>query len=187
MKSLNALMSKNGTKYVVAMRDGGDLWLLFSLRRAPTGDLYSDMFNKLPGDPDVHHSRHASGQTHIKSSLGGAPGQKVKPILISKAQSLKSFRGKERVYSRTVSADDFLKLNERCPSSGFAGVFEIPMRELPAGDWHFVTVDLLEPRRRGVRGPEKQLVMKKRFKDSHPHILFSLWRGTSVPILPPPP
>jgi hypothetical protein len=181
MESVEKVLAREGTKYAVAMRDASGLWLLFSIRRDPKGDVYADQFNKLPDNPDIHVSSHRSGEGHVKSAVGVPSGKKVKKFLVTHSQKLDaSFRGKKQVFNRSISAQDFRALDERCEGDKFSGLFEIPKSELPADEWHSMAVDLVEPGQLEIAGSGAKIVMQKRFEDAVPHMLVTLWRGLSV-------
>ncbi len=99
----------------VAVRDGGDLFLVISIRRRASGDVYVNF----PRDHDPtwkpHTSVHASGQRHQKSF-------NHKFDVKHRQKPDASFGGTENVVTIGVASDEPRKINKPCQASDFQDV-----------------------------------------------------------------
>jgi len=102
----------------IAVRDV-DLFLLATINRTATTDVYVNWPRKHVTGWEPHASFHASGQHHQKS-FG-------KASLIQKKQKPDStFKGTENLVSFGVGSLEHLVVNVLCNPKDFSAVFEIP-------------------------------------------------------------
>jgi hypothetical protein len=165
---LMKLKARPGEKlYGVAVRDGGNLWLVLWIRRNRKGEFFV-MVPRAKSGWDPHNSYHLDGTFHAKSF-----GRKLQ---VEQRQPLNdNFRGAEHLgaYSgygpKTVGAI--------CDPSAFAGVVEVPSGIL--GPSHgSIVVDLVEPGHEPISWPFNERV-RQTFKDDVPWIVFRV--GTNIP------
>jgi hypothetical protein len=156
--------------YAVAVREGGDLWLVLWVRRGlKNGDL--EFFVMVPRTKkgwDPHTSYHRDGNFHSKSFNRKNLAQQRQPLT-------GNFRGTEHLGAyggygpKTVGAI--------CDPSAFAGVVEVPSDILGPKDGTIV-VDLVEPGHEPISWPFNERI-RQTFKDDVPWIVFRV--GTEIP------
>ena len=164
-----SMASSQDVMYAVAVRDVSSLRLFCRIRRSRNGDIYVLMPRDEPGW-DPHASYHSDGWYHIRSH-----GWKHLPTLRQKPDA--SFRGVETVFEFTIQPGEASTLSDLCTPQKFNDVFEIPLEDLPPGEYHPLRVDLVEPGKDVHLAPWREHVRQKCFRDREPWLLVSLWRG----------
>lgn len=122
----------------IAVRDG-DLFLIATVVRAATTDVYVNWPRDHVAGWKPHTSYPASGQHHQKSFW--------KAFLVRKEQKPDAtFKGTVNLVCFGVATGEHTALNLRCNPGNFADVFEIPATMLrPEKYTTYVYVDLVEP------------------------------------------
>jgi hypothetical protein len=153
--------------YGVAVRDGADLLLLLTVRRAPPGDVYVNIPYQQDPEYKPHASYHASGQRHAKSC-------NRKFHVVRRQAPDQNFRGSEVVECLAIGRGKHRAINLSCQLSEYHDVFEIEANDLPQDGR--LAVDLAEPGSAAfVPFPGAEIVRQKSFEDAVPWILVTLW------------
>lgn len=161
-----------GKMYAVAVRDGGDLRLLSSIRRSIDGDVYF-LIPRSKVNWKLHASYHKSGEFHIRSGRSKLLPTKQRPPDAS-------FRGTEGVFASAIQPGELPLYRTPFNVAEFDDVFEISISDFPSYEHHTLSVDLVEPGNGPTTGPWKKLVHQKCFQDTVPWILVSFWRGIGL-------
>ena len=154
------------TSYAVAVRDGGDLFVLITIVRDPKGDVH---VNSPRPDPNwkPHASYHASGQHHAKSF-------NHQSFVRCRQRPDQNFRGTVALEHLVIGPSDHRAIKWPCQSSDFHDVFEIAQCDLPKAGR--LCVDLAEPGEAPIMPfPGAKMVRHGSFKDRAPWILVTLW------------
>ena len=153
----------------VAVRDGGDLFLVISIRRRASGDVYVNF----PRDHDPtwkpHTSVHASGQRHQKSF-------NHKFDVKHRQKPDASFGGTENVVTIGVASDEPRKINKPCQASDFQDVIEIPLLDVRAERYlTYISVDMAEPDQQPPLFPGARILRQEVFMDSVPWVFVTVY------------
>jgi hypothetical protein len=155
-----------GALYAVAVRDGGDLLMLVTIRRSRQNVYVNIPRPHLP-DWQPHASYHASGQRH-QVSFGCKFDVQAHPCP-------DEFRGQQNVVTLLISPTETRAVNLACNPADFHQTFEIAKADIaPKGAR--LAIDLVEPGLGPLTPcPDATLVRESAFADSEPWIVVSLW------------
>jgi hypothetical protein len=154
--------------YAVAVRDGHELFLFCRINRTVTGDVYV-----IPprADPNwnPHVSYHASGQHHVKSY--------DQPYHVSHWQRPNAnLQGTRNMSTMGIAAREPRITNAPCKIEDYTEIFEIPISELRAEEYHtFVSVDLTESSAQLIIAPGARILRQAIFQDTRPWIIVTLY------------
>jgi hypothetical protein len=146
--------------YAVAVREGGNLWLVLWVRRNRKGEFFV-MVPRAKKDWDPHTSYHQDGTFHSKSFDHKHTVQKRQPLT-------GEFHGTEHLGAyagygpKTVGAI--------CEPAAFSGVAEVPSGILGPKDG-LIIVDLVEPGHEPITWPFKEIA-RRTFEDDVPWIVI---------------
>ena|SRR2546422_3230005 len=164
-------MTTKDTRFAVAVRDGGDLWLFLSLMRDRKGNVYVFWPRDEP-DWNPHASHHASGRAHQKS-FGKAFISRIR----QKPDA--AFSGTEQIVTTPVYLSGVRANHKPCRKVKYGGgVFEIGAGEISPmmNDCRTaVAIDLVSPGAPALVQPWSEVVRQHVFTDAVPHILITLW------------
>jgi hypothetical protein len=161
---------KGQRTYAVAVGDGVELFLFLTIARSPPGDVYVNILHKQQGSGwerwKPHASYHKSGQHHQKSF-----GHKA--LVSHRQQPDASFQDAENVVTMAIPVDEPRRLNNRCQTTDFDEVFEIPLSELDQNTQ--ISVDVTEPNGKAIVTPGATIIRQHAFKDTVPWILVTVF------------
>lgn len=156
--------------YAVAVREPEGLFLVVSIVRPVTGDVYVNWpRDGVPGWKP-HTSYHASGQHHHKAF--GKIGLKR-----TSTPPNADFSGEKNVVTMAVSPGDHRAVNVPCVESDYAEVFEVPSSQLT--EHTLLSIDLVEVGGRAIITPESHVHQTRVFDDAVPWIIVTLF-DTSI-------
>jgi hypothetical protein len=146
--------------YAVAVREGGNLWLVLWVRRNAKGEFFV-MVPRAKKDWDPHTSYHQDGTFHSKSFDHKLTVQKRQPLTgqFHGAEHLGAYSG---YGPKTVGAI--------CDPAAFSGFVEVPPGILGPKDG-LIIVDLVEPDQEPISWPFKEIA-RQTFKDDVPWIVI---------------
>lgn len=150
----------------IAVRDA-DLFLLATVVRATTTDVYVNWPRNQVVGWKPHTSYHASGQHHQKS-FG-------KALLVQKKQKPDvTFKGTLNLVSFGVATGEHRSVNVPCDPRDFTAVFEIPLALVRSETYStYAYVDLVEPGVNPVLFPGAIVWKQETYKDAEPWIVLT--------------
>lgn len=125
-------------KYAIAIRDSGDLFLMFSICRSAKGDVYVN-FNKRDTKHDPHSSYHVSGELHHKGY------NKILLPIRDKQTPTSSFKGTETIITTSIRKGDARAWNVLINPEDYTGIMEIPDKIITPVFGYQFSVELVEP------------------------------------------
>jgi hypothetical protein len=154
-------LARPGEKlYGVAVREGGDLWLVLWVKRNRKGEFFV-MVPRAKKDWHPHTSYHQDGTFHSKSF--GRKG------IVQQRQPLTgTFRGTEHLGAYGGYGPK--SVGAICDPSAFTGIVEVPSGILGPNDGR-ILVDLVEPGHEPLSSPLKEIT-RQTFKDDVPWIVI---------------
>lgn len=157
-----SVLQSGESRYAVAIKDGGDLWLTLWVRRSRKGEFFV-MVPRGCKDWDPHTSYHLDGTLHVKS-FGEKFGRRKKQPLGGVFQGVENLGGYAGHGSGAV-----------CDRSSFTGVVEVAEGVL--GPKHgAVFVHLCEPGRlpNPDDWPNRNVAVQQVFDDAVPHVVITV-------------
>lgn len=155
-------------RIAVAVRDGGELFLIAFVVRAAASDVYVNWPRDYVRGWKPHTSYHASGQHHHKSFGKAADVQKrQKPDA--------AFKGTQQIVSFGVATGEHAALNIRFDPSDFDEVFEIPIGEIGSTKYTtYLAMDLVEPSiSPQLQLPDAKVLKQETYTDAEPWIVIT--------------
>lgn len=151
-----------GRLYAVAVRDAGDLLLVFSICRDPHGDVYVNF----PRDHDPawkpHSSYHASGQHHQKSY-----GRKIH--VDHRQPPGANFSGTHNVVTVPIASNEPRAINVLCDVADFQELFEIAVGDVRPEKYRTcISVDLTDTISQPILVPGATIIRQSVYKDAFP-------------------
>lgn len=156
--------------YAIAVRDAGELFLMFSINRDAAGDVYVN-FNKRDNKHKPHSSYHASGQLHHKSyGSYNSPIRKYQP-------PNDKFSGSEPIITTSIRKGDARAWGILCKPKDYTEVMEIEDKIITPKFGYQFLVELVELRVTSWIStyPYAKIIQQKIFKKSVPWIVASLY------------
>ena len=159
----------NSHEYAIAIKDGADLFLIFTIAKSAKDDFYVN-FNGQSSDHKPHSSYHQSGQLHHKSH-----NRKVFPI--RKRQSTKNFSGSEVIITTSIKQGDGKAWNVKCEPKNYADIMVIDDKIITPKFGYNFEVEILEP---GTDPwistyPYAKVIQQQIFKKHSPWIVATLY------------
>ena len=163
-------------KYAIGIRDSGDLFLMFSIRRGVEGDVYVN-FNDRDTKHKPHSSYHVSGQLHHKGY------NKILFPIRKKQTPTMSFTGSETIITTSLKKGDARAWNIKFNPGDYTGIMEIQDKIITPEFGYQFSVELVEP---GVtpwisKYRYGKVIQQQIFKQGTPWIVASLYEMSEVP------
>jgi hypothetical protein len=159
-----------GYNYAVAVRDGGDLFLFWSIHRSVSGDIYVNY----PGRKDLpgwkpHTSHHRDGRNHLKSF-----GRKFMGRQGTVPDA--TFDGTFQIDSTLIEPSDVRAINCRVTPSAYQEVFEIDIVDLrPNPRATQISVDITDASTPPLLMPGVRIIRSFIGKDALPWVVVTLY------------
>lgn len=173
-RNLKSVSKSYPEKYAIAVRDSGDLFLIFEINRSSKGDVYVN-FNDRDSKHMPHSSYHASGQLHHKSY-----NRKLFPP-IQKQPLIGTFTGSGGVITTSIQRGDARAWNSTCIPTNYQEIMEIKDEIITPEFGYQVFFELIEPNTKPWVStyPYANIVQQHLFKDNSPWIVVSLYEMTN--------
>jgi hypothetical protein len=158
----------------VAVRDGDNLFLVFTVHRSEAGDVYVNFPRDQDPDWKPHASYHASGQHHQKShnhKMSMTPRQKPDRM----------FRGNHNIVTTGLSSDEPRKINAPYDPNEFDNLFEIPITDIRPEKYRTsLSFDLAEKSGGPTILPGAKILHQFKIADREPWILVTFFETPPV-------
>jgi hypothetical protein len=154
------------------VRDESDLFLILTIVRSKSGDVYVNFLRDDPSTWKPHTSYHASGQHHHKSF-------NKKLLLVYEQKPDTNFKGTINVVQTGIASDEPRAINIPCIPSEFHEIVEISLSDLKSEKYRtHLSVNLTEVGGAPIITPGAKIFRQAIFKDRMPQILVTLFETT---------